>query len=532
MHTKEFWDGTRQGKLMLPRCTNCNRVHWYPRLICPHCHSTELEWIEGSGEGRLHTFAVQHRAFGGWAAETPFVTAYIDLNEGDRMLTVLRGVDPTKPETIKIGSKCKVEFEAASRGCAHPVLARRGGTVDDAVTYFKAAAIVGAAEANEIGYPSTPKTSLQLGIEAIKNVSDQTGIPISRINGVFSAGLSSSELAEHLGLHPSYIDTTSVGGCSFEMHVHHALAAIYAGIIDVAVVVLGQAGWSAQRGGGGRGGRGGGVADNPGAQMTMAYGLSGAPSNYSHAMTRHNHRYGTTPEDFAHIAVVTREWATLNPRAVMHSRETHPQGGPITIEDVNQSRMISWPLTLLHCCLVTDYGGAVLVTSPEIAQSLRDEARVDGRRRREHEPLQHAGDGGLHGHFGRRLRRCGLQDGGHGAGRHGNGHDLRLLHDHRRHHRRDAGPGAEGRRLHPVEGRSRRAPAARLPINTNGGGLSFNHSGMYGMQLLVEAYRQLSGTAEDGINGIKGKQTKARSCIVNGTGGSLSTTGTLVLTAD
>jgi len=76
------------------------------------------------------------------------------------------------------------------------------------------------------------------------------------------------------------------------------------------------------------------------------------------------------------------------------------------------------------------------------------------------------------------------------------------------------------------------APGGRLPINTNGGGLSFNHSGMYGMHLLIEAYRQLSGTAEDGVNGIQGKQTNARTCVVNGTGGLLSTTGTLVLTAD
>jgi acetyl-CoA acetyltransferase len=78
----------------------------------------------------------------------------------------------------------------------------------------------------------------------------------------------------------------------------------------------------------------------------------------------------------------------------------------------------------------------------------------------------------------------------------------------------------------------RAAPGGSFPINTNGGGLSFNHSGMYGMPLLIEAYRQLSGTAEDGINGDKGKQTSARTCVVNGTGGSLSTTGTLVLVAD
>src|SRR5690242_11873199 len=109
----------------------------------------------------------------------------------------------------------------------------------------KSAAIVGAAEAKEIGYPETPKTSLQLHIEAIKAVSEQTGIPISQIDGVFSPGWS-SELAEHLGLHPKYIDTTAVGGCSFEMHVHHALAAIYAGVIDVALVSHGEAGWSSR----------------------------------------------------------------------------------------------------------------------------------------------------------------------------------------------------------------------------------------------------------------------------------------------
>ena len=73
-----------------------------------------ISWIEGGGEGRIHTFAVQHRAFGGWAKEVPFVTAYIDLNEGDRMVTVLRGVDANDPASIKIGSKVKVEFEEAS----------------------------------------------------------------------------------------------------------------------------------------------------------------------------------------------------------------------------------------------------------------------------------------------------------------------------------------------------------------------------------------------------------------------------------
>ena len=109
-----FWEGAKQGKLMLPHCGECNRVHWYPRFICPFCHSMNLDWVEGSGEGTVHTFAVQHLTPPAFADQAPYVTAYIDLKEGDRMLTILRGVDPNKPQDIQIGAKVRVEFEAAS----------------------------------------------------------------------------------------------------------------------------------------------------------------------------------------------------------------------------------------------------------------------------------------------------------------------------------------------------------------------------------------------------------------------------------
>jgi len=112
--TRPFWEGAREGRLMLPRCEDCNRVHWYPRHICPFCHSTSIEWIQASGKGRLHTYAVQYRGFGGWAKEVPYVTAYVDLDEGDRMATVLRGVDASDPESIKIGARVEVEFETAN----------------------------------------------------------------------------------------------------------------------------------------------------------------------------------------------------------------------------------------------------------------------------------------------------------------------------------------------------------------------------------------------------------------------------------
>ncbi len=394
-----------------------------------------------------------------------------------------------------------------------------------------AAAIVGAAESNEIGYPEErgPKvTSLQHHIEAIKNVSDLTGIPISDIDGVFSTGWS-QQLAEHLGIHPHYLDTTTVGGCSFQVHVHHALAAIYAGIIDIALVSHGQAGWS-YRGAGGGGRPVAGEID-PGTEMTIPYGTFGAPSNYAHAMVRHMHRFGTTPEDFAHISVVTRQWAMRNPRALMYSKDTNPFGGPITVQDVLDARLIAWPLTLFHCCLVTDHGGAVIVARPEIARSLRTN------------PVWIAGAGESMGHANMlemedftatsasRSSATAYEMAGLGP----QDMEMAMIYDS---FTITAAITAEMLGLAPrgkgytlwKDGHA--APGGRLPINTNGGGLSFNHSGMYGMQLLVEAYRQLSGTAEDGVHGIEGKQTNARTCIVNGTGGTLSTTGTLVLTAD
>ena len=394
-----------------------------------------------------------------------------------------------------------------------------------------AAAIVGAAESNEIGYPEErgPKvTSLQHHIEAIKNVSDLTGIPISDIEGVFSTGWS-QQLAEHLGIRPHYLDTTTVGGCSFQIHVHHALAAIHAGIIDIALVSHGQAGWS-YRGAGGGGRPVAGEID-PGTEMTMPYGVFGAPSNYAHAMVRHMHRFGTTPEDFAHVSVVTRQWAMLNPRALMFSKDTNPFGGPITVQDVMEARLIAWPLTLFHCCLVTDHGGAVIVARPEIARSLRTQ------------PVWVAGAGESMGHqnmlemedftatSASRSSAIAYEMAGLGP----RDMAMAMIYDS---FTITAAMTAEMLGLAPrgkgytlwKDGHA--APGGRLPINTNGGGLSFNHSGMYGMQLLVEAYRQLSGTAEDGVHGIEGKQTSARTCVVNGTGGTLSTTGTLVLTSD
>ncbi len=406
----------------------------------------------------------------------------------------------------------------------------------------KAAAIIAAAEADEIGYLSSPppdtrggdqpKTAMMLHVEAIRNVCAQAGIAVSEIEAVFSPGVANS-IAEYMGIDPKYIDTTSVGGSSFQLHVEHALAAINAGIFDIGVITHGEPGWSMRttRGRGTVAGRATPDPWSPDAQFSAPYGTWGAPSNYAHAMTRHMHQWGSTQEDFAQIAVVTREWAMLNPRAIMYSAETHPDGGPITVADVLNSRLITWPLNLLDCCLVTDHGGAVLVASAEVARSLRSP------------PVWVAGAGEAMGHatmlemkdFSATSASSSSARAYKMAGMGPEDMEMAMIYDS---FTVTSGITAEMLGLTPRgEGPSlwadgNASPGGKFPVNTNGGGLSFNHSGMYGMMLLIESYRQLSGTAEDGVHGVAGKQTNARSCVVNGTGGSLSSTGTLVLTAD
>ncbi|MFN8639030.1 MAG: thiolase [Dehalococcoidia bacterium] len=399
-----------------------------------------------------------------------------------------------------------------------------------------AAALVGAGESDKIGYVPE-KTSLMLHAEAIKNAAADAGIQIRDIEAVFSAGgvpgMQSPGLAEYLGIKPKWFDSTTVGGSAFVMYVHHALAAINAGIFDIAVISHGESGYSGgRRMGKGTGGTRGQLDPwAPSSQFEGPFGLAGAPSSYSHAMNRYMHQFGVSKEQFAQIAVVTREWAGLNPKAVMHSKETNPNGGPITIEDVLNSRVISWPLNLLDVCLVTDHGGAVIVASAAAAKSLR------------RKPVWVAGAGEAMSHssmlamddFTRTSASVSSARAYKMAGLGPNDMEMAMIYDSFTY---TAGVTAEMLGLTKRgEGPTLWAgdnarPGGKFPVNTNGGGLSFSHSGMYGMMLLVEAQRQLAGTAEEPGVGLPGRQTKAKTAVVNGTGGSLSTTGTIVLKAD
>ena len=201
-------------------------------------------------------------------------------------------------------------------------------------------AIVGAAEADEHG-KLPQKSAFALHAEAARNALADAGLRKDDIDAVFSAGLwMGSETAEYMGIRPRYIDGTQIGGCSFIAHVQHAAAAIDAGIVDVALITHGESGASRVGMPGTRFG-----PDSWRLQFENPFGLAGPPTGYALAAARHMHEFGTTSEQLAEVAVATRKWAQLNPRALMRD--------PLSIADVLASRMIARGFSCAHFRVAT-----------------------------------------------------------------------------------------------------------------------------------------------------------------------------------
>ncbi len=107
---KPYWDGLKEGKLLLPRCAECGHTFFYPRVLCPRCHSRTIQWIAASGKGRLHAFGIAHQTFNkAYKVPPPYVLAMIELEEGPRMLSNLINVTPD-PKTIKCDMPVEVVF--------------------------------------------------------------------------------------------------------------------------------------------------------------------------------------------------------------------------------------------------------------------------------------------------------------------------------------------------------------------------------------------------------------------------------------
>jgi acetyl-CoA acetyltransferase len=373
------------------------------------------------------------------------------------------------------------------------------------------AAIVGAAETNELGV--LPNVSaIQLHAEAALNALADAGISKDEVDGVLCAGQSPVAVAEYLGIVPTYIDGTGVGGCSFMLHVRHAAAAIKAGLCNVALITHGQSGRSRV----GEGGWGQSRQSMSG-QFEEPYGVAGPTTRFTIPILRHMHEYGTTHEQLASVAVATRRWAEKNPRAMMRD--------PITVADVLNSRVIAYPVHLMECCLVTDGGGALVVVSAERA---RDFPKKPVYLLGSGESSEHSMISMMHDFTESRAFKVSGQLAFAEAGIERKDIDHAMFYDAFAHTPMFAlealgfvGKGESG----PFFEEMRTAPGGDFPLNTNGGGLSYTHTGMYGMFAIQESVRQLRGEAAAQLPDV-------RTSIAHGVGGMFHAAGTLILTND
>jgi acetyl-CoA acetyltransferase len=349
------------------------------------------------------------------------------------------------------------------------------------------------------------KTSFQIMGECTREALADAGLQLEDVDGFFGATMTMGamgmvQLSEYLNIKPRYIDGTNIGGSSFVSHVAHAGAAIHAGLCEVALIVYGSTAASDAMaiGTGNAGGR------DPSAAFVSPYGMT-LVSSYAMVAQRHMHQYGTTSEQLADIAVSTRHHASLNPNAKMRQ--------PITREDVLESRVIADPLHLLDCCIISDGGGAVIVTSLERAKNLRQPPVV----------VLGTGEAVAHREIGAPdLMTIAAKQSGEDAFSMAQLSpaeiDFCTIYDSftitvlaTLENLGFCKPGEGG----PFVENGGIGLGGRLPVNPDGGGLSSNHSGMRGIFLVIEAVRQLRG-------GLGERQVEgAEVALAHGTGGYL-----------
>tara|TARA_R110002020_G_scaffold26514_26_gene86017 strand:- start:345 stop:1502 length:1158 start_codon:yes stop_codon:yes gene_type:complete len=343
---------------------------------------------------------------------------------------------------------------------------------------------------------------------------EDAGLDKSQVDGLFGAMqsefLNTLAFSEYFGITPTFSSNNRIGGSSFLAHVQEAMAAIEAGLCSVALVTYG----SVQRSLMGK------LQTAVSAAWTRHetdYGPRFPVSSYALMAKRHMHEFGTTREQLAHVAVSARQWAQKNPEAFARD--------PLTVEDVVNARMVSSPFGTLDCCLVTDGSGALVIARADIAETLK------------RPPVYILGAGVAH-HAKHVMgmesltTTTAVESSARAYGMAGMGVDdiqmlqvydaftintILLLEDLGIVPKGDGGPFV-------AEGHI--APGGKLPVNTNGGGLSCCHPGMYGLFTLIEGARQLRGDCGD--RQVEGLDT----VLCHGVGGAFSSNATCILGTD
>lgn len=357
-------------------------------------------------------------------------------------------------------------------------------------------------------------TEMEILAESARKAVEDAGLKMSDIDGLMTASVSSTMwgmgVAEYLGIKPTFTDNTMIGGSSFVAHLQQAALALQAGICNAVLVCYG----STQRTGVGRAQQGKLRSILDPLPYEAPYAPFNPPTSYALAAHRHMHDFGTTREQLAEVAVAARAWAQLNPAAF--SRD------PLSIDDVINARMISDPLTVRDCCLVTDGAGAYVVVRADRAKQLAKK------------PVYVLGTGVANWHRQiasmPELTVTAASDSGKRAyemaGLKASDIDVVELYDAFTINTilflEDLGFCKKGEGGAFVS-KGNIAPGGGLPVNTNGGGLSCVHPGMYGMFITIEAVRQLRGEA--GERQVKDVET----ALVHGNGGVLSSQATTIL---
>lgn len=370
------------------------------------------------------------------------------------------------------------------------------------------AVIVGAAETERLG-KLPDYSALRLNIEPAVLAMQDAGVTIDQVDGIAGTGNYPVEVAHYLGIVPKWVDTTSVGGGSYLLHVRHAAAAIAAGMATTVLITHGESGRSQNN-------QYPHVVQpfSPWGQYETPYGVAGFYSMFTVPVLRMMTETGLTHEQLASVAVAQRAWATKVPKAA--------QRDPITVDDVLASPMVAYPFHRLECCLVTDGGGALVVTSAERAKDLKGSpVHILGTGESSESPIVSQMADFTSSRAFRVSSAAAFAEAGLGP----RDIDHLMVYDAFAHlpiyGLEDLGFVGRGEAGAFIE-EGHTSPGGSLPMNTNGGGLSYTHTGMYGMFAIQESVRQLRGVAPHQAPGLT-------TGFVQGVGGMFMTAGSLVL---
>jgi acetyl-CoA acetyltransferase/uncharacterized OB-fold protein len=513
------------GRFLIQHCGACGRHVYFPREVCPHCGAEATALVEPSGLGTVYsTTTIRRKADVGG----DYNLALIDLDEGVRLMSRVE-VQPV--DAVPIGQRVRARVELQDgRGrvvfdpvpeapVVAPVPVPAGPArsaavqVPDSLRALRGrAAIAGVATFGN--GEATGYTEMEVLAHAARAAVADAGLTMRDIDGLCTASVLSTmwpmPVTEYLGINPRYTNGTMIGGSSFVAHLLPSILALEAGQCNAVLVCYGSTQRTSTFG----------RAEVAKARRVMdpqPYETPYEPlqplSAYALAAKRHMHQYGTTRRQLAEVAVAARAWAQRNPEAFMRE--------PLSIDDVLKARMVSDPLSVRDSCLVTDGGGAFVLVRADRARDLPKKpvyvlGNATANWNRQISSMHDLTVTAASQSGREAFAMAGLAPRDMGVVQLYDAftiNTLLFLEDLGFCAKGEGGPFVEGGAI---------GPGGRLPVNTNGGGLSCTHPGMYGIFTVIEAVRQLRG--EGGERQVPGVVT----ALAHGNGGTLSSQSTAI----